>query len=102
MPIQGGKQDRGARIVAVGVIIKIAGGAVVNDPVVGVVCGGAGKESIGVERAGCTGRREDGVIQKDFVGPAGEIEDGIDIAGAERGGEGEFVGAAEPLKDIVA
>ena len=73
---------------AVGIEQQRAGGAVVDDPVVGLGRGGAGVERARRERA----RGEPGehrVLEPDRVVGDAEVADRVDVAAAERGGERE-------------
>ncbi len=57
--------------------------------------------AFGVEIAGRQ-RGEDRVVESDRVDARFEVGDRVDIAAAERGGEGERVGAAEPDQQVSA
>ena len=63
----------------------------------------AGDERVRIERAGRPSAGEHRIVERDLVvGRRGSPTIGIDIAGAERGGEGEHVGAAEADQLVVA
>jgi hypothetical protein len=99
--LQRGEQHGGARAAAVGVEEDPAGRAVVDDAVVGIAGLGAGDERAGAERAEAEAS-EDRVVERDLVGAREEVGEGIDIAAAERGGEGEGVRPPEPGQQVRA
>src|SRR6185369_12168472 len=98
---QGGELHRRAGAVAVGVEEQLAGGAIVDDAIVGVAGLGAGDERARGEGAEAE-PGEHRIVERDLVAAGREIEDRVDIAAAERGGELERVGAGEAHHKIGA
>ena len=76
---------------AVGVEEQLAGGLIVDDPVAGVLGGGADHERIGIESAARQADEHAVILERDRVVRAGEVEDPVDVARAQSGGEGERV-----------
>jgi hypothetical protein len=101
MAVDHREQHDRAGAIAVGIVIEIAGGAVVDDPLILVGRRGADVERGPGERSGRE-LAEDRVVERDLVGARDEAADMIDIAGAQSGGEGESIGAGEPDQRAVA
>src|SRR4029453_5450283 len=72
-----------------------------DDPVVRVLSAAAGAEGSGRQAPGRKAG-EDRIVEEDVVERRFHVEDEVDIAAAQRGGEGEVVGSAVADGDIGA